>query len=311
MKLFISVAFLCTSNTSLAQAELFSEADEDTISIAKEQNAEYLIQQLYIAKKHQFLVLNPDVFQQESLQISFFDHELSLEQSKPVDRSRGSYTWEGQNTVYKEKLYEYYGIKNSEVPMALVNKKAIADQFSSIQFSVGKIFGYVDRYGDTIYKQKGDTDEIDFSLPGNEKPREITTVYSNFTYFGNGSQYILQPLPNTPDVHLLVEFNRDKSFVSIDGDPTEKMRRNRQNYHAYLRQNGYGHLIKKSNNNPAEIKRSRIKYLTEQGIQIKDPKRRELFYKRLETARSLNKKDIERLILDIKAHFNNANEPNQ
>ena len=299
--------------TNIHLHPLFRVADKEAREAAIAQNGEYLIQKYYRAKKYEFLVLNPEALEGDEIDITFFDNvPLEFELKERTKKHDGRYIWEGQNEKLKEGFYKHYGIDDDEaLPEDKKTKKYISDQFSSINIATGVVQEFIDENGVSFYRQKGFSSDVDLSIPSNNNPKETRVASINFQYVISGAKYFIEQLPNTPSVHLLIEFDKENFQQSYGHGPTTeeargKYRARQAKYHAYLRRNGYGYLIKEPD--PEGDKKRTYEYVKRNLIKLPDSATRARFYKKLESHSQLNQSDVEKLIAEVESHLKSIKE---
>jgi hypothetical protein len=281
-QLLVAIGLLTSCSEAFAQVPLFEVADNRTANHARRENREFLVRQLYFTKRHEFVVFNPKALYEDEIEVDFFGDEEDFKvTSRKIWNEYGeSINWIGEKKGYKDKLYDLLGIKRDESSKGIL-RKAVADETSQLTVTSDIMQEFVDKDGNKLYRYKErylGSDGIDRTIPENHNPRTFKVSYLYYQDILSGRKYTIVHLPNTPDVHLLVEDDRSKRFGYEDGNHAKdkRMEKKARAYDNYLRKNGFGYLV----NSPEKdtIKKKYIEYTIESLKKEQNPKQRWDFY---------------------------------
>lgn len=250
LSFILLVLFNCLCiGPAFADVALFSDAPDPLIEKAKKENYEFIIKYLYFAKKHKFVVLNQDAFfQQDNLIIDLFNGGSITFEFVKIEQNNKVIEWHGKHSTTKAFLYNKYGIDESnEDQWHSWFIQSLNDQ-SSITIYSSVLNVVRDKKGEVRYEYPYTYEKfIKVQATGSKYLTKETLRTTSFGFDDviSGESYSVRYLPNTPNVLLLREIDRDKLLPFSRGDtfrlPPEKQQQYdeyKQKLDAYLKSHG-------------------------------------------------------------------------
>lgn len=239
------------STRLIAATTLFEDAPQHLIEQAKKENHEYLIKELYYAKNHKFIVLKPDaLLQGTDLTIDLFYGESMTFEFEKINEKEASLHWYGKHPDTKTFLFKKFGITETHLslwdPIFIkhIEEQQTVGIFSSLYNVVRDENGKIKYESPHSYKRfierrkNGSTIKL-------LTPETLRAAYVRFEDVENDKNYVIRALPNTLNVHYLIEYDENKvlPFLFIDLDHLNESQKliykeHKRKFNAYLASKG-------------------------------------------------------------------------
>jgi len=261
---------------------LVTFADNAARHDAESKNSEYLIKNTYFARDHSFMAVNTSALtQDDSLAIPLFGGDSLTVDFISRSESVGYMRWVGfvpeiKNMVLTEGQKAGYdaGTLNT-----------MAEQLSEVRITLATLDVKRNEDGTTTYtpiweRPFGLSPEAPAVVERGDRPETVKVVRFDFHDLRTNKRYSMEPLPNSPSVHLLIERDPEKNFAVIDKHASAHLSdsrraefaRRKQAYKTHLEDSGLG----TSDNGGFD---EAVAYLVEQGLKVTESKHPELYQK--------------------------------
>lgn len=230
-----SVGFAQTSLSTSVQAlpELLAPVDHKEIKDVLKSNDLFLKEMLYTSKRHRIVKVNTSLlYSEETLTFTPFEdapHTLSKKELKQSDTLT---RWRGEIIFPKLDSYLEYALSNPGVVNVIqpdVVKKKLRESLLSVTLLISQTRRRTTPGQQTSLEHGTEVPAITNDPTGLSSDavivQQFTTVQGFIGSRSYGTSYILQPLPNNPEFHIVSENDYEKMMHPGELKSSEKVKK--------------------------------------------------------------------------------------